>query len=198
MPVVVHDDLGHTLREIFEFEFDDDAVRLGVEAVPDHLGEGVDGLGTRLPSHEVFLNLDPDVLDRHSQAPYANAAPEGRNETETSNGVYFDGGERKELAGPQRGKREHGNRNQARPGFIRLHIVQARLNTGGTRAADDFPAIRARMEELRRQRAGVPADDDLRRADGPRPYSGGGQPATADQRGLSPAIRRAFLKVRTG
>jgi hypothetical protein len=65
------------------------------------------------------------------------------------------------------------------------------------RAADDFPAIRARMEELRRQRARVPADDDLRRVDGPRPYSGSGRPATADKPGLSPAIRRAFLKVRT-
>jgi hypothetical protein len=66
------------------------------------------------------------------------------------------------------------------------------------RAADDFPAIRSRMEELRRQRARVPADDDLRRADGPRRYSGGSQPAPADKPGLSPAIRRAFLKVRIG
>jgi hypothetical protein len=66
------------------------------------------------------------------------------------------------------------------------------------RAADDFPAIRARMEELRRQRARVAADDDLRRADGPWPYSGGSRPATADKPGLSPAIRRAFLKVRIG
>jgi hypothetical protein len=54
------------------------------------------------------------------------------------------------------------------------------------------------MEQLRRQRAGVPTDDDLRRADGPRPYSGSSQPATADRAGLSPAIRRAFFKVRIG
>jgi hypothetical protein len=54
------------------------------------------------------------------------------------------------------------------------------------------------MEELRRQRARVPADVDLRQAEGPRPYSGGRRPATADKRGLSPAIRRAFFKVRTG
>jgi len=54
------------------------------------------------------------------------------------------------------------------------------------RAADDFPAIRSRMEELRRQRARVPADDDLRRADGPRPYCGSSRPATADK----PALRR--------
>ena len=66
------------------------------------------------------------------------------------------------------------------------------------RAADDFPAIRARMEELRRQRARVPADVDLRQAEGPRPYSGSSRLATADKRGLSPAIRRAFFKVRTG
>ena len=39
------------------------------------------------------------------------------------------------------------------------------------RAADDFPSIRARMEELQQQRARVPADDDLRRADGRRRYS---------------------------
>jgi hypothetical protein len=54
------------------------------------------------------------------------------------------------------------------------------------------------MEELRRQRALVPTDDDFRRADGPRPYSGSSRPATADKPRLSPAIRRAFLKVRTG
>jgi hypothetical protein len=66
------------------------------------------------------------------------------------------------------------------------------------RVADDFPAIRARLEELRRQRARVPADDDLRRADGPRPYSGSSRPATADKADLSPAIRRAFFNVRTG
>jgi hypothetical protein len=58
------------------------------------------------------------------------------------------------------------------------------------RAADDFPAIRARMEELRRERARMPADDDLYRTDS--------LPATSDKVGLPPAIRRAFLKVRTG
>jgi hypothetical protein len=68
----------------------------------------------------------------------------------------------------------------------------------GPRAADDFPAIRARMEELRRERARVPDDDNLRRADGPQPYSGSNRPATADKAGLSPAIRRAFFKVRIG
>jgi hypothetical protein len=66
------------------------------------------------------------------------------------------------------------------------------------RAADDFPAIRARMEELRRERARVPADDNLRRAESPRPYRDSSRPATADKAGLSPAIRRAFFKVRIG
>jgi hypothetical protein len=66
------------------------------------------------------------------------------------------------------------------------------------RAADDFPAIRARMEELRRERSRASDDDNLRRADGPRPYSGSSQQATADKPGLSPAIGRTFLKVRTG
>jgi hypothetical protein len=66
------------------------------------------------------------------------------------------------------------------------------------RAADDFPAIRARIEELRRERARVPDDDDDRRVKDPRPYSGSSRPATADKPGLSPAISRASLKVRTG
>jgi hypothetical protein len=65
------------------------------------------------------------------------------------------------------------------------------------RAADDFLAIRARMEELRRERARVPADDDLRRADGPRPYAISNRPRLADRPGLSPAIRRALLRGRT-
>jgi hypothetical protein len=66
------------------------------------------------------------------------------------------------------------------------------------RAADDFPAIRARMEELRRERARMPADDDLRRANGPRPYSGSSRPATADKPELSLPLRRVFFKMRTG
>jgi hypothetical protein len=66
------------------------------------------------------------------------------------------------------------------------------------RAADDFPAIRARMEELRRERARVPDDDNLRLAEGTRLYSGSSRTATADKPGPSPAIRRAFLNVRTG
>jgi hypothetical protein len=53
------------------------------------------------------------------------------------------------------------------------------------------------MEELRRQRACVPTDDDLRRADGPRPYAISNRPRLADRLGLSPAIRRALLRGRT-
>jgi hypothetical protein len=39
-----------------------------------------------------------------------------------------------------------------------------------TRAADDFPAIRARLEELRRERSRVAANNDRRRADGLQSY----------------------------
>ena len=64
--------------------------------------------------------------------------------------------------------------------------------------ADDFPMIRARMEELRRERARVTADDNLRRANGPRPYSGSGRPAAIDKSELTAALRRVFFKVRVG
>ena len=64
------------------------------------------------------------------------------------------------------------------------------------RAADDFPAIRARMEELRRERARVPADDDTRMSDGPRPYAISGRSGSTDRSaGLSPMMRRALQKV---
>jgi hypothetical protein len=46
------------------------------------------------------------------------------------------------------------------------------------RAADDFPAIRARMQELRRERVLAPVDDNLRWAEGPR----GRIPAAAARR----------------
>ena len=54
------------------------------------------------------------------------------------------------------------------------------------RAADDFAAIRARMEELRRDNAQVPADDDSAM---PRPQSAGNKPVLplAVRRTLSPA-----------
>jgi hypothetical protein len=66
------------------------------------------------------------------------------------------------------------------------------------RAADDFPAIRARMEELRRERARVPADDNLRPATGLRPHSGSSRPATTDKLELSLPLRRVFFKLRIG
>ncbi len=65
-------------------------------------------------------------------------------------------------------------------------------------AADDFPAIRARIEELRRERAQTSADDKPGSVSGSRSDSGSSRPATADKPGLSPAIRRAFLKVKAG
>jgi hypothetical protein len=64
------------------------------------------------------------------------------------------------------------------------------------RAADDFPAIRARIEALRRERAGVPADDEDRRPDGLRPYAISNRPGPAERSGLSPELRRALLRGR--
>jgi hypothetical protein len=51
------------------------------------------------------------------------------------------------------------------------------------RAADDYPAIRARMEELRQERARAPADDSDTRMPG-------GPPAADRSSGLSPIMRR--------
>jgi hypothetical protein len=67
------------------------------------------------------------------------------------------------------------------------------------RAADDFPAIRARLEELRRERAAAPVDAEPRRPDGPRPYAAGSSAlrTAAKSSGLSPLMRRGLLKVRT-
>ena len=62
------------------------------------------------------------------------------------------------------------------------------------RAADDFATIRARMEELRRERARVPPDDYARRENGPWPNATSDRPELADRPGISPAIRRAFLR----
>jgi hypothetical protein len=57
------------------------------------------------------------------------------------------------------------------------------------RAADDFAVIRARMEELRRERASVPADEP-RRPGGPRPYTASAQSEAATRSGLAPELRR--------
>jgi hypothetical protein len=58
--------------------------------------------------------------------------------------------------------------SQSAAGQIQFAIKQNGGDVTRPRAADDFPAIRARMEELRRERARVPDDDNLRRADAPR------------------------------
>src|SRR3954470_458115 len=52
------------------------------------------------------------------------------------------------------------------------------------RAADDFPAIRARMEELERERAGTTSDEDTLRRDAPLPYAANGRSGTPDRSGL--------------
>jgi hypothetical protein len=54
------------------------------------------------------------------------------------------------------------------------------------------------MEELRRARAAVAADENSRGPDGPLPYATSTRPRPADGSGLSPLMRRALLKVRTG
>jgi hypothetical protein len=61
------------------------------------------------------------------------------------------------------------------------------------RAADDFAVIRARMEELRRDRAQPPADEPPR-VIGPRPYAIASRPELARKPGLPPAIRRLLLR----
>ena len=61
------------------------------------------------------------------------------------------------------------------------------------RAADDFPAIRARIEELRRERVRMPADDDPRRASAAQPHADT-RPVLVSKSGLPPAIRRALWR----
>jgi hypothetical protein len=58
------------------------------------------------------------------------------------------------------------------------------------RAADDFPAIRARMEELRRERMCAPAEPNSRQPEGPRPYAISARPMLANRAGYPPAIIR--------
>ena len=66
-----------------------------------------------------------------------------------------------------------------------------------SRAADDFPAIRARMEELKRERAGTTTDDDALRRNAPLPYAANGRPGTTDRSGMSPQLRRGLLGGRS-
>jgi hypothetical protein len=62
------------------------------------------------------------------------------------------------------------------------------------RAADDFVSIRARLEELRRERAQAPAESERRPAPAPRPYSVGSRPAPANKRNLQAVIRRLMSR----
>jgi hypothetical protein len=62
------------------------------------------------------------------------------------------------------------------------------------RAADDFALIRARMEELRREREQLPADDEPPRPIGPRPYAIANRPELARKPSLPPAIRRLLSR----
>jgi hypothetical protein len=59
------------------------------------------------------------------------------------------------------------------------------------RAADDFAVIRARMEELRRERARGWPDDEPRASIGRQPYAASSQ-QTDDKPRLLPAILRAM------
>jgi hypothetical protein len=61
-------------------------------------------------------------------------------------------------------------------------------------AADDFSAIRARMEELRRERARLQAGDEPHLAIAPRPYNLASRPELARKPGLPPAIRRLLSR----
>ena len=64
------------------------------------------------------------------------------------------------------------------------------------RAADDFTLIRARMEELRRERAGVP-EHEARRPDGVRPYAISTQSGPTARSGLTPELRRMLSRGRS-
>ena len=54
------------------------------------------------------------------------------------------------------------------------------------RAADDFTVIRVRMEELRRERAGVP-EHEARQPDGAQPYAVSTQSGLTAKSGLAPS-----------
>jgi hypothetical protein len=59
------------------------------------------------------------------------------------------------------------------------------------RAADDFAAIRARMEELRRERQPAPSAEDSRPPVGPRPYAAG-----TDRAGMPLVMHRMLRQTR--
>jgi hypothetical protein len=65
------------------------------------------------------------------------------------------------------------------------------------RAADDFATIRARIEELRRERSGASAEPDARPLP-PRPYHNASPGShNAEQRRLLAAIRQKFFRGKT-
>jgi hypothetical protein len=61
-------------------------------------------------------------------------------------------------------------------------------------AADDFPAIRARMEELRRERAQPTTDNDRCPTTGPRPYAISSGPTLGTKRNLQAVMRRLMAR----
>jgi hypothetical protein len=62
------------------------------------------------------------------------------------------------------------------------------------RAADDFAAIRARLEELRRDRAQVWAENASEVAESRRPRVAGNKPSPSEKPGLPPTIRRILFR----
>lgn len=66
---------------------------------------------------------------------------------------------------------------------------------GRPRAADDFRAIRSRMEELRRKRSEQRAHV-APAAKGPRPYAASTTIAVNERRRVVPTLLRAFAKGR--
>ena len=64
------------------------------------------------------------------------------------------------------------------------------------RAADDFPAIRARMDELRRERTRASAEGASSPSVAPRPYALGTRLAPADQLRRLPPILRSLARTR--
>jgi len=64
------------------------------------------------------------------------------------------------------------------------------------RAADDFPAIRARMDELRRERTRASAEGASSPLITPRPSALGSRLAPADQLRRLPLILRSLVRTR--
>ena len=64
------------------------------------------------------------------------------------------------------------------------------------RAADDFATIRARMEELRRERSQTPAADEPRAAIGPRPYAVSDAAVSIEKANIPMYLRRLLRKTK--